>query len=351
MSTVRRSSLTEIEEKKVVSAVLSSLRKKNLSGLLAAQREGSLDNFISPHVDEYIAKHYPPPESAPVVVQPQSPPPPVVKTSPASVKPPLAPVVEATPSKRIAPSSGIMTPTRVESPEPFSEHPVDSSIIDNDDPSPRTPPPEESDLLRPTLSAARGRRISQFAGTAMEVGCEVWAKPSGSDEWVKAIVRSITAVVIQESKFRTNRSSGHHSKSSLFILDLQNEYGDIIGEAKVESTPVEGSLEEFELVKLRNLVDDDDEDGVDIIEDLITLSYLHEPAILSCLRKRFEKDLIYTNTGPILIAVVSHSSSSSSSPLLLPPHLLLLSSPLLSEPLQESLPLLSSQCRHLQISR
>ena len=37
--------------------------------------------------------------------------------------------------------------------------------------------------------------------------------------------------------------------------------------------------------------------------DLITLTHLHEPAVVHCLRKRYNKDLIYTNTGPILIAL------------------------------------------------
>jgi len=38
-------------------------------------------------------------------------------------------------------------------------------------------------------------------------------------------------------------------------------------------------------------------------DDLITLTHLHEPAVLHCLRKRFDQDKIYTNTGPILIAL------------------------------------------------
>ena len=37
--------------------------------------------------------------------------------------------------------------------------------------------------------------------------------------------------------------------------------------------------------------------------DLITLTHLHEPAVVHCLRKRYERDRIYTNTGPILIAL------------------------------------------------
>lgn len=39
------------------------------------------------------------------------------------------------------------------------------------------------------------------------------------------------------------------------------------------------------------------------MENLINLPYLHEPAILHCLQNRYINGNIYTNTGPILIAL------------------------------------------------
>jgi myosin-5 len=39
------------------------------------------------------------------------------------------------------------------------------------------------------------------------------------------------------------------------------------------------------------------------VDDLIGLTHLHEPAILHALRLRYDADIIYTATGPILIAV------------------------------------------------
>lgn len=39
------------------------------------------------------------------------------------------------------------------------------------------------------------------------------------------------------------------------------------------------------------------------VDDLIGLTHLHEPAILHALRLRYDSDIIYTATGPILIAV------------------------------------------------
>jgi len=38
-------------------------------------------------------------------------------------------------------------------------------------------------------------------------------------------------------------------------------------------------------------------------DDLITLTHLNEPSVVSALKKRYEEDLIYTSTGPILIAL------------------------------------------------
>jgi myosin-5 len=37
--------------------------------------------------------------------------------------------------------------------------------------------------------------------------------------------------------------------------------------------------------------------------DLITLTHLHEPAVVECLEARYLKDQIYTATGPVLLAV------------------------------------------------
>ena len=38
-------------------------------------------------------------------------------------------------------------------------------------------------------------------------------------------------------------------------------------------------------------------------DDLITLTHLHEPSVVYCLRRRYEQNMIYTATGPILIAL------------------------------------------------
>jgi len=53
-------------------------------------------------------------------------------------------------------------------------------------------------------------------------------------------------------------------------------------------------------VKVR---DEYDGHGTDRTDDLIGLAHLHEPAILHALRLRYDDDVIYTSTGPILIAI------------------------------------------------
>ena len=52
-------------------------------------------------------------------------------------------------------------------------------------------------------------------------------------------------------------------------------------------------------VKMQNISDF----GEKSVEDLITLTHLHEPAILHALHTRYDLGLIYTYTGPILIAI------------------------------------------------
>ena len=49
--------------------------------------------------------------------------------------------------------------------------------------------------------------------------------------------------------------------------------------------------------------DYDDDNSRDYPDDLITLTHLHEPEVVHCLRHRYAADKIYTSTGPILLAL------------------------------------------------
>lgn len=125
----------------------------------------------------------------------------------------------------------------------------------------------------------------------------VWFRNDEASDWERGSVVNMLELPLGRSE-KVQRTK--------FSVELQSESGQLTGEVvEVVSKLVEGSFEEFELVKLRNPADDDAE-AAGQVEDLITLNHLHEPAILTCLRRRFDRNLIYTNTGPILIAVVRY---------------------------------------------
>ena len=44
------------DRQRCLSVVLNQLKKKDLAGLLAAQRNGTIDDFVKPHLDAYMEK-------------------------------------------------------------------------------------------------------------------------------------------------------------------------------------------------------------------------------------------------------------------------------------------------------
>eukprot|EP01038_Epipyxis_sp_PR26KG_P004894 gene4894-6853_t len=109
----------------------------------------------------------------------------------------------------------------------------------------------------------------------MEVGVEVWLKDTkGDSSWISGTVHS--------KEFSTDGKP---------VIIVRNEYGE---ESRFCLADENAELED---VKLCN-------DPMDAqSENLINLPYLHEPAILFCLEKRYANSDIYTYTGPILIAM------------------------------------------------
>jgi myosin-5 len=76
------------------------------------------------------------------------------------------------------------------------------------------------------------------------------------------------------------------------VITVKNE------ERQLEATfEIDDESIELDEVKLQN------DSSESMTENLINLPYLHEPAILYCLEKRYDEGLIYTYTGPILIAL------------------------------------------------
>mmetsp|Transcript_2860 Transcript_2860/g.5360 ORF Transcript_2860/g.5360 Transcript_2860/m.5360 type:complete len:2050 (+) Transcript_2860:305-6454(+) len=170
----------------------------------------------------------------------------------------------------------------------------------------------------------------------MEVGAHVWLRSESSRwGWVPAKI--------------TKKEDGHVGKVPVINLTLTNDpvfeimdgcsssqshhnwNGRTHGEHKAFETivtvdPEQLKTADHEDIKLRNMPRSyqlnggeespnkrdllgspssvsQDESVVGGVDDLIGLTHLHEPAILHALRLRYNADIIYTATGPILIAV------------------------------------------------
>ena len=176
----------------------------------------------------------------------------------------------------------------------------------------------------------------------MEVGAHVWLRSSSSRwGWVPA------KIVEKEETTTAKHASGKNAAMVKLTLrdDCRREaVGEFSGSMNSKNSNCEGisdyfaDVQPFETtvvvdpntlknadhndIKLRNLPTSyqlcgrDTEAGVIAspstmvdssvvggVHDLIGLTHLHEPAILHALRLRYDADIIYTSTGPILIAV------------------------------------------------
>jgi len=102
--------------------------------------------------------------------------------------------------------------------------------------------------------------------------------------------------------------SEYHNKQVLIPQSLVDG-GNVVVMANYHGTETdnndneESNKEEKKQQKQQDVTNINGEEACGYPDDLITLTHLHEPAVVHCLRKRYEKDMIYTNTGPILIAL------------------------------------------------
>jgi myosin heavy subunit len=113
-------------------------------------------------------------------------------------------------------------------------------------------------------------------------------------------------------RIRETGTTGSNSTATfkVYINDEESEYH--------QQTIVIPSEKASEAVVMDNVwEEDDDEEGEEKArygrtstsdssgppDDLIQLTHLHEPAVVHCLRKRYDHDKIYTATGPILLAL------------------------------------------------
>lgn len=168
----------------------------------------------------------------------------------------------------------------------------------------------------------------------MELGAHVWLRRETSHwGWVPAIVTTKDSVdvggvelinlTLEDDPNIEVTMPAQHSGNKNFQRTGSQYFSDQERfEVVVTVDPEQLKTADHEDIKLRNLPTsfhlsgEDPEAGVLAspsnhvdasvvggVDDLIGLTHLHEPAILHALRLRYDADIIYTATGPILIAL------------------------------------------------
>jgi len=164
----------------------------------------------------------------------------------------------------------------------------------------------------------------------MELGAHVWLRRDKSHwGWVPAIITHKNEVVVQHVKMinLTLRDDSSIEVSKEFQRRRNTDRSNYFANAEkfeviVTVDPEQLKTADHADIKLRNLPTsyqlsgEDPEAGVITspstkldeqvvggVNDLIGLTHLHEPAILHALRLRYDANIIYTATGPILIAI------------------------------------------------
>jgi myosin V len=134
---------------------------------------------------------------------------------------------------------------------------------------------------------------------SIEVGSDVYIRVSSEETWLPG---RVVAIEQQPAPKRGGAAPPPEIIVDLSIGDDGAPTGHT-GRASA-SGATERDSAELANVKLRNndfyRFQTQGRGGVD---DLVQLTHLHEPAILDVLQQRFSNDVIYTATGPILLAV------------------------------------------------
>ena len=128
--------------------------------------------------------------------------------------------------------------------------------------------------------------------------------------WARATVVTDDEPIRASGKKDEGFLGGGNNPVKLFIQDEESDHNrntiEISGEAIKEGGVVMANIYQGD--------SDDEDDDYDFDghrapgeckypDDLITLTHLHEPAVIYALRKRYAMDKIYTDTGPILLAL------------------------------------------------
>jgi myosin-5 len=164
----------------------------------------------------------------------------------------------------------------------------------------------------------------------MEVNAQVWLRRESSHwGWVPAVIYRKEEVVVDGQELINltlikDRSVEGNSRNNKRVRRSGSEYfsDEDDFEVVIQVDPEQLKTADHDDVKLRNLPSSFQASGADPeagvlaspsthvdaavvggVDDLIGLTHLHEPAILHALRLRYDADIIYTATGPILIAI------------------------------------------------
>ncbi|KAG5241664.1 myosin [Salix suchowensis] len=132
-------------------------------------------------------------------------------------------------------------------------------------------------------------------------------RPTVGDEGLDTVVKPLPLPLISTSRSEcrwadTSSYATNKKLQSWFQLPNGNwELGKILLTSGTESTI---SLPDGKVLKVKNeslvAANPDILDGVD---DLMQLSYLNEPSVLYNLQYRYNRDMIYTKAGPVLVAI------------------------------------------------
>lgn len=114
----------------------------------------------------------------------------------------------------------------------------------------------------------------------------VWYATAGDKPWIAGVVKS-------------NHEVSRGSDERLFVIESLDEERSATAIAEVVSRPVDSFGLEYHLVKKR----DPSAAASTTVTDMTALSFLNEPEMIQCLKMRYAAKHIYTNIGPILVAV------------------------------------------------
>jgi len=105
----------------------------------------------------------------------------------------------------------------------------------------------------------------------------------------------------QYGGFQRGNASQNQNELTIKVFPNENQYSDSMTLNVSASNLMDGSIVMDNAFS--NDLDDQGEACNLPPDDLIHMTHLHEPAIVECLRLRYQQNLIYTCTGPILLAL------------------------------------------------